>query len=167
MRRRLRSTLAKLHSDYQSNSNTKWPERPTLQQGDTVDMRSFSAGPPWIATRVVAVMGPVSYTVQLANGEVYRRHPNHLRRPWTEVNTPCESTLDYSSRLPATADSTPPEGVQPEERQPLSGSTSKPQTVIRYGASVVQIFEVRNAVCQTQQRLTDMASFVWFCFPAE
>ena len=40
---------------------------------------NFGTGQPWIPGHIVRLSGPVSFEVQLANGQVVRRHQDHLR----------------------------------------------------------------------------------------
>ncbi|XP_054930706.2 uncharacterized protein [Dermacentor andersoni] len=56
-------------------------------------------GPRWKVARVVAIRGPVSYIVQLDNGERHHRHRNQLRRAWTRLG----SRSSLKCRLPRQA----------------------------------------------------------------
>lgn len=40
--------------------------------------RNYSAGPRWVQATIVAQTGPVSYTVQTADGRMWRRHVDQL-----------------------------------------------------------------------------------------
>ena len=74
--------------------------------GDLVHVRNFSQGPMWIPGVVIRVRGPVSYTVELANGEQKCRHVDHLR---PRVETAEESVPDWADVIPSeTAAPQPP-----------------------------------------------------------
>ena len=66
--------------------------------GDLVHVRNFSQGPMWIPGVVIQVRGPVSYTVELANGEQKRRHVDHLR---PRVGLVVEREPDWADAVPS------------------------------------------------------------------
>jgi transposase InsO family protein len=75
-----RQEQQKLHHDHHAKS----------QCGDLVHVRNFSQGPMWIPGVVIQVRGPVSYTVELANGEQKRRHVDHLCQEWKQLKRVCQ-----------------------------------------------------------------------------
>ncbi|XP_042149215.1 uncharacterized protein K02A2.6-like isoform X3 [Ixodes scapularis] len=152
MGRRLRSPLDRLHPDLQRDPGADQPKVKRFYVGDTVYARNFVTGPRWKAAKVVAVTGPVSYKVQLANREVYRRHRDHLRKAWLDWDENLEADIDYDVKLPLTAapghgtpqasparrnperpvpQVVPSPAAQPE--QPLRRSARERRPVIRYG----------------------------------
>ncbi|XP_075534182.1 uncharacterized protein LOC142567968 [Dermacentor variabilis] len=100
--RRLRTALDRLHPDRQYVPEPQRPEIKRFHVGDAVYAKSFCPGPRWKAARVVAVRGPVSYIVQLDNGERHHRHRNQLRSAWTRLEADPISSADYHVRLPPT-----------------------------------------------------------------
>ncbi|KAM7286060.1 uncharacterized protein ISCGN_032945 [Ixodes scapularis] len=80
MGRRLRTALDRLHPDRQREPEVQASPTKCFAVGDAVYAKSFNPGPRWKAATVVEVRGPVSYTVQLDNGERHHRHRNQLRR---------------------------------------------------------------------------------------
>ena len=50
-----------------------------LQGGQVVWARDLRGGPRWVRATVQEYLGPVSYRVQLENGELWRRQLDHLR----------------------------------------------------------------------------------------
>ncbi len=47
-------------------------------------------GPPldpplWIGGRIIQVTGPVSYVIELDNGNIVRRHVEHIKKKFTET----------------------------------------------------------------------------------
>ena len=52
----------------------------TFVVDDNVLVKNFTSNcPKWLSGRVVAVKGPVSYEIALADGNVVRRHLDHIR----------------------------------------------------------------------------------------
>ncbi|XP_075527058.1 uncharacterized protein LOC142559328 [Dermacentor variabilis] len=100
--RRLRTALDRLHPDRQYVPEPQRPEIKRFHVGDAVYAKSFCPGPRRKAARVVAVRGPVSYVVQLDNGERHHRHRNELRSAWTRLEADPVSSADYHVRLPPT-----------------------------------------------------------------
>ena len=47
--------------------------------GDPVFFCNFNSGSQWIAGVIIGLRGPVSYTVQLDNERIVRRHVDHIR----------------------------------------------------------------------------------------
>ncbi|XP_077512794.1 uncharacterized protein LOC144123963 [Amblyomma americanum] len=81
-------------------------------------------GPRWKAASVVAVRGPVSYVVQLNNGERHHRHRNQLRSAWTRLVVDPVTSEDYHVRLPPTARQ--PQPLLLAQKQPLGRVQAKP-----------------------------------------
>ena len=50
-----------------------------LYVGQTVWTRNFRDGTPWVQATVTDQVGPLSYLVELPNGDLWRRHIDHLR----------------------------------------------------------------------------------------
>ena len=62
--------------------------------GDPVMARNYGHGPKWESGVVVERKGPVSYTVQLESGILWRRHIDQLR---DGVTVPSDEEVDYPS----------------------------------------------------------------------
>lgn len=109
MGRKLRTALDKLHPDRQPATSSSVVKG--FAVGDSVDTRSFVAGPRWKLAEVIKVKGPVSYLVRMATGDVHHRHRNQLRRAWLTA----EPLPDYHFRLPPVR---APEDVEPRPAIP-------------------------------------------------
>ena len=82
--------------------------------GDPVFVRNFNSGSQWIAGVIIGLRGPVSYTVQLDNEKIVRRHVDHIRaRTVPSVPDPIEDlpfpTLSTTSSQPDTIPAEVPE----------------------------------------------------------
>ena len=47
---------------------------------ELVFVRNFRTGQPWLPGQVARVSGPVSFEVELTNGQIVRRHQDHIRK---------------------------------------------------------------------------------------
>lgn len=137
MGRRLRTALDRLHPDRQREPEVQASPTKCFAVGDAVYAKSFNPGPRWKAATVVEVRGPVSYTVQLDNGERHHRHRNQLRRAWTAPQGDASTRVDYHFRLPPTAGTSQrPEASTESATQapaPPRRSTRNRHPVVRYG----------------------------------
>lgn len=90
MSRRLRSTLDLLLPDIKAkvckkqakqkeyhDAHSKWR---SFSPGADVYVRNYSHGPTWVPAIIVGSTGPVSYTVQMGDGRVVRRHVDQVRK---------------------------------------------------------------------------------------
>ena len=112
--RRLRSQLDLLRLDIQTRVEARQEQQRSdhdrharsreFRVGDFVN---FNQGPMWVPGVVVLVRGPVSYTVELANGKQERKHVDHLR----------ELSL-FKSRFPS--------GLTAVDLQPPAQATERP-----------------------------------------
>ena len=59
---------------------TRVREREGFEPNNFVWARNFGAGERWIKGKIKQGLGPASYIVELANGRMWRRHIDHLRR---------------------------------------------------------------------------------------
>ena len=62
----------KLHHD-------KWVKHRSLMPGDAVTVRNYRGSNKWIPGIVIKTLGPVTYSVGVANGQVWKRHIDQLR----------------------------------------------------------------------------------------
>ena len=87
--RKLKTRLDLLHPDLQAkvqsniarqkevhNRNTK-PRQ--MQIENRVYVRSFKKGLYWVEEEIYKELGPLSYLVKLTNGNILKRHVDHLR----------------------------------------------------------------------------------------
>lgn len=85
MGRKLRTVLDKMHPyalqwKNKGDKNTTQKLR-SFEIGDLVYFRNYNPiGPKWLQGKVHDCTGPVSYTVQLPNGNIIKRHVDQLRR---------------------------------------------------------------------------------------
>ena len=86
------------HQEQQRSDHDRHARSREFKCGDLVHVRNFNQGPMWVPGVVVQVRGPVSYTVEPANGEQKRRHVDHLR---PRVETVEEQKLDWADAVPS------------------------------------------------------------------
>ena len=99
MGRRLRSHLSMIHPVKEIGETTqelvqekvratqerqkKWHDKRAKPRyffiGDQVLVLNFGRGPKWLPGKVTSIRGPVSVTVELADGRSVRRHYDHIR----------------------------------------------------------------------------------------
>ena len=72
-------------------------------------IRNFQQGQPWIPGVISKVAGPVSYQVMLENGQLVRRHQDHVRKR-VGISQPLTS--------PSSNVTTEPNDDQPTEVEP-------------------------------------------------
>lgn len=133
--RRLRSCLDKLHPDYshedkmevEARQDEAWvdPRRRVFHVSDPVYVKGAGAQR-WIAARISAVTGPVSYVVLTDSGQIRRCHVNQLRKrvpvevPREPYQTPNGRSAEFERNPPPNAEvpiqpelepSVPPEPV--------------------------------------------------------
>ena len=99
---------------------------------DSVMARNYGHGPKWESGVVVERRGPVSYTVQLNSGILWRRHIDQLR---DGVTVPSEEVVDYPSdqsgndgpeHLVGSPDSVDgPDMTEPAESSPEQGDSTE------------------------------------------
>ena len=95
----------------------------TMQEGEAVYASNFRRGPKWQPGILKELTGPASFAVQLEDGQLLRRHQDHLIQ---RSCIPLESTADQSpvAELPETQ-TQPTESMQsptqgiPEKRYPI------------------------------------------------
>ncbi|XP_034272454.2 uncharacterized protein K02A2.6-like [Pantherophis guttatus] len=97
MGRRLRSPLDRLHPQY-SPEVTATASRPlrAFSKGDSVFALNFNGSPKWLKGKIASTTGPKSYTVELEDGQVCRRHIDQLRKRWGGAH---ENQPDEGGRL--------------------------------------------------------------------
>ena len=67
--------------------------RRTFEEGESVFVRNFRPGRPWIPGHVVRLSGPVSLVVKLTNGYVVKRHQDHVRKRSESMESSDHETL--------------------------------------------------------------------------
>ena len=50
-----------------------------FREGKKVYVRNYRSGPNWLEGKIIQVLGPVSYTVQMSDGKLLKRHIDQLR----------------------------------------------------------------------------------------
>ena len=110
----------------------------TLGIGQSVWARNFRDGARWVKAMVSDRLGPVSYLVQLRNGDFWRRHIDHLRRgseqpPRDDSAAEEEFIVLPESQTegggpPAADTETPPGGISSQVSPEAPSQTSGPET---------------------------------------
>ena len=92
--------------------------------GQTVWARNFRDGPKWISAVVSDRVGPLSYLIRLRDGEMWRRHIDHLR---SGSDQPSDEDTHKSSDFPVASGGN--EMPQPQDTSvatPLPEETQPP-----------------------------------------
>ena len=103
----------------QKQTHDKHCKERFFSEGEEVFARDYrrNAVSKWLPGRVVDQTGPISFQVQLENGEVKRYHQDQMRRNPVSTDTPEESGQETSS-----TDSTEPE-PNLLEKEPVMGES--------------------------------------------
>ena len=102
-------------------------------KGETVYAESFTgSGPRWVPGVILAVTGPLSYLIKLANGNTVRRHVDSVKERITETNKenigPCSTSEGDWPGLKSTQEQDVV--VEPPTAE-MSTTTSEPRISIR------------------------------------
>ena len=90
----------------------------TFQVGERVMVKNFRSGPNWVPATITQQDGPVSYTVCVENGQLWKRHLDHIKSKGQNVPTefsPSDVDTSTFTEIPlptgsptVEADTTPP-----------------------------------------------------------
>ena len=94
--------------------------------GDSVFVRNFAVGPTWIAGCITAENGPRSFTVELNDGRVVKRHLDHVRSRSVGL-PPVDSNGDSIADIPL-----PSIPASPEPTDHEVSCSSQPTTPRRF-----------------------------------
>ena len=95
---------------------TVYPLPPMSCSGKRVYAENFGKGACWLPGIVNEANGPVSFTVELEDGRIIRRHSDHLR---TRTDIPRKEEQDFCDDLPQLDPDKPP------EPPPLAGNSTQ------------------------------------------
>ena len=98
----------------------------SFEVNELVFARNFRPGTPWLSGQVVKVSGPVSFEVKLTDGQIVRRHQDHLRKR-TEATESAEGD-SVSGPLASESLWAPPEVVPTEDDPVAPAATQNPET---------------------------------------
>ena len=92
-----------------------------LAEGDSVLVKNFSAGNPWLPGMIHSKTGPSSFTVDLTDGRRVRRHLDQLRKNTSAVvDEPTTETVDdFPISVPNPIVELPPRDISPSTREDL------------------------------------------------
>ena len=109
MGRKLRSRLYLIQPNLDRRVNDKQGQQQrhhdqhskqrTFAVGERVYVKNHRGGVPWLPGVIVQVTGPVSYRVEMADGNTIRSHQDHIRRRFTEAEQPSEDEDDLLSQI--------------------------------------------------------------------
>ena len=91
-----------------------------FKAGDTVWARDFRGSTKWVSGMIIQSVGPVSYMIQLQDGQVWKRHVDHVRQR--------VDNQDISTRLPDVQPTVESPWVTYPEQPPLPCNSEPPQT---------------------------------------
>ena len=107
-----------------------------LVEGDTVLVKNFSSGEPWLPGLIYSKIGPSSCTVDLTDGRRVRRHLDQLRKnasasivdePSTTTDSETNADLPFPvSNSPVVEPPSDPSGVSEDIELRLSNCTRRP-----------------------------------------
>ena len=108
--------------------------------GNNVMARNYGSDPKWESAVVVERTGPLSYTVQLNSGRIWRRHIDQLRDGVSDTTQDVEDVLVRNtgpqeshrpvqefSNQPETVETEPVNSQDPPETQENAGDSSTDQ----------------------------------------
>ena len=87
-----------------------------FHEGDTVYARDFRQGRKWLTGTVVKYSGPVSYKIKTENGQIIRRHQDHLRKR-AESSIMLSDDLTVEEQLPVNDNPLPPVRRNPQRHR--------------------------------------------------
>ena len=140
MGRRLRSKLTLLHPDtgshvigQQEKMCVRTSSLRSFQKGEKVYAKAFGNKKGWIPVTVETKAGPVSYQLKTLDGQVIRRHVDHVRKRYSDdsenpqMNEP-DVLDDWPVRVPRSAApiGTPNVVTSSQDRLQLAVSTNVP-----------------------------------------
>ena len=67
------------HQNQQKQQHDRKSRARDFHVGQNVMVRNFCEGPRWVQAVVVERCGPVSYLVETLNGNVWKRHVDHVK----------------------------------------------------------------------------------------
>ena len=91
-----------------------------FKTGDTVWARDFRGSTKWVSGIIIQSIGPVSYMIQLQDGQVWKRHVDHVRQR--------VDNQDISTRLPDVQPTVESPWVTYPEQRSLPCNSEPPQT---------------------------------------
>ena len=102
------------NQDRQKESHDQHGKERDLSSGERVYAENFGKGARWLPGILKEANGPVSFTVELEDGRIIRRHSDHLR---SRTDIPRAEEQDFSDDLPQ---------VDPDESIPVEKSEPPP-----------------------------------------
>jgi hypothetical protein len=118
-KRKLRSRLDLIKPDIHARLTRKQEEKANATQGtvrsfkenDSVIVRNYAAGPKWSRGVIMAIEGPLMYSVELHSGKIVKRHIDQIKRAMIE--SAGENRDIVSPKISASVDA--PESVKEPE----------------------------------------------------
>ena len=125
------------HQEHQKRAHDAHSQPRELQPGAQVYAKNFGQGPPWLPGVIQESKGPVSYTVELEDGGVFRRHMDHLRARVATEQPSVEMDDFPAIELPSQNPDLPPADPPPTAvGQSLRRSSRTHKSPDRYGVTV-------------------------------
>ena len=124
----LRAKVERKQWTQKRNHDTQQKQR-SFVPGDPVFTRNYGYGPKWVPATIGSCTGPLSFTVHLCNGQIWRRHVDQVRRRVgdTDYHDPQEESLSPVEGQPQVS---PPLPVQPEINQPVPAIEVRPPSPV-------------------------------------
>ena len=141
---RVRSKQAKQEQHHDQHAHHR-----EFQVGQRVMTRNYRSGPDWIPGTITARKGPVTFTVCVENGQLWKRHVDQLKSlsamsPQTEFAHSSDSDTDFNM-IPTTPTS------NQEQSDPESNQATSPEVEISNPTSSASRYPQRN--CRPPDRL--------------
>ena len=171
MGRRLRSrldlirpnsaALVEAKQQQQKEAHDRTASIRTFSEGEAVYARNFSQGEKWIPGRILKRTGPLSFRIQLEQGQiVWRRHQDQIRKCYdVEPLTMCQDYCENSPEIPSVSDEEclrDPNMRPIETSNPPTEPTTIPTVAISEATSPVVLhspIKEDTVVCRYPQRL--------------
>ena len=95
--------------------------------GQAVLCKNFVAGPPWLPGTISEQTGPISFAIRLEDGRLWRRHQDHMRPRWKEVDPAPTTGKEEQWEIPLPLERTGEGSSNSEENSATALETSAQQ----------------------------------------
>ena len=130
----LRAKVEKKQWAQKRNHDTQQKQR-SFVPGDPVFTRNYGYGPKWVPGTIGSCTGPLSFTVHLGNGQVWRRHVDQVRRRESDADFDDQDSLTPLHHKPQVSPPLP----LPEINQGQPARITQPVPATEVGPAPVDV----------------------------
>ena len=112
------SRTVRARQEHQKKTHDAHARPRDLVIGATVYAKNFGQGPPWLPGVIKDLTGPVSYTVEVEDGGIFRRHVDHVR-------------VQFAQEKPSDVGGYFPDEVPPQHPEPSPPPTAPPVETVQ------------------------------------